>query len=473
MYLDWEIEIVSKKKKTAESIKRNVGYPYVFVFIPFCFDNQKTEEYLKKETLKKNKDYVNDFYLSNHIIEGKKPTEMILKQMFFEDKEVYSDNYIKSHPFTRIIMPEYKYANMTFDIELKVILNFHNDGYGSIILINKICEPCTHCEFLNIMKKFTMPHQLIMEFDNLKISVNEIITSFFDYRYNIPLGQGYQYVVFSSNNDDFKIQNIDDFINSNLLELYGVLFQDYSGWDRTREDVAKKYLNHNIARRKEYKLFVAPMAAIEIDSEERYKIIKKWAVEDKIDFEFLLIKLLMERALLFEMLIIQRHLMHNIDDLVSNALSENQISSKILIETKVLISEGLHDYYNIQSQSQRHVTGVEWITYGQQQLRLENLYDSVIKKIETFETLHNMIYENKSKNSATIFTFISLILAMTAIDDLVGIIMGIPFIPQVIIKNSWLISLCLFLVLFGIIVIVLIKSFLSTKNMHYKRRGQK
>ena len=147
-------------------------------------------------------------------------------------------------------------------------------------------------------------------------------------------------------------------------------------------------------------MHISNVVALEIDNAQRLQTIKKWSEEQNVSLEFMKVKLIIERILSLETLIIQKFLLLSIDEDVSQIMIQKNPVSSDLLKSKSRISKDLCDYYNISSQNEYHVSGVEWIEYGQKKFGIEKIYKSLMSKISILESV---IKENESSEFFAVF----------------------------------------------------------------------
>lgn len=460
-----------KSERSKAIIKDNVGQPLIFFIIPFSYNHAKCKNNLKIDCIKKELEFITDIYYC-----GNEPSNEILKQIYNTDADVYSNTYIKDHPFQRAIITNCTIFLSKFELILDIILTFHNDGYGTLLMINRIQNNCTIDDMLVIINYLHKYNQLkvILNSHKCEFTIDMFLSKCLNSRnkkskiYNRPsIGSGYPLIVLYSN--ELDIIDVNRFAEKNLRTLYGLAFQDFYGWKRVRENVAKNLLDINLSRRDEYNFYVTPIASIEIDSKERIRLIREWAINNGISEELQHFRVLMERALILETLILQKHIMISINSMINKELSSNFTNYTSIVRVRREVARGLCDYFNIHSQNEKN-QGAEWILYGQHRLKLDRHYFNIKERIDALETSHNLLVRNVEYKQTAIVALIMLLFGSTAAQQLVDLFLSIPSISYLNIDGyRWLLKLVLSSVFVIVSIIIIIKSIIMSKKSSNKK----
>lgn len=410
------------KKDGKLSYDNNIGSSTVFIIIPFSFEIEKNLDIELSRRFYKNECYtfplINSSDLDKH---------SLIKQFFDKDCELFLMESVNMQSFKRALISDIEYfipdkKSSLSKVSTNIILTFHENNYGTITLINSL-KPMsvkrfidTVCELKSIEGLLLSDKQSLMSFlRDIIISLTHLNGS----DLHIELSLAYPYI--SMGASELQISDIDQFVNENKTLIYGLLHQDlkYDGWKRIKENLLSDLINKNLSRRKEYGLYMSPLACVEIDNEKRKDFIMEWAKKKCTSPNNMRLKLLFERTALLEILVLQKYILLKISALLSkcNSLSNKPISD--IISIKEQVTDNLATYYYATSISDQHISGVEWIMYGRQRMGIENMFEGVMKRVELVESNQELKMELDNIRGNYIFQLVSVFLGYSALSDVI------------------------------------------------------
>lgn len=429
-----------------ESIIIKQGIPFgtstVFIIIPFSTDLKTTVNYSHSDFTEwyvYGQNGTSQSSRQRRLIEPNK--DSLLCQLLDKDREVYSERQVKKNPFTRGLICQVRYANEILKgVELKILVTYHSDGIGTVTLINKLPSVSLGA-YLQVIRE-------LKEWDKQKIrSRNQItlkeylLTLFSSKRLLIKKSPsvkwGDEFPFYAIGGTDVDIGPLEKFVENNKQFLYGITYQDlkFGGWERIREEKTEGLLNSNLSWRKEYVLYLTDVAMLEIDSAKRREFIENWAKARNTDEEKMRIKLLFGSVQLLELLLAQRFILQEIELDIQQYDISSSTPIHQLIQLKNKISSALSDYYYANAMARQHVSGVEWVEYGQQRFHLEELVDHIKNRVELIETSQQIKNDFNYMRGTYIFQLISILLGSSTIVNAVDTFSQLPFLT-----NSWFVA---------------------------------
>ena len=254
------------------------------------------------------------------------------------------------------------------------------------------------------------------------------------------------YVLYSTNP---KIKNVGEFCSEFLRELYGITYLDYTGWYNTRQENMLKALGNDLSRREDYSLFISKNGATEIESLERLQMIKNWAKGKKVSFEHELLDVVLERAIIIEILLSQRCLLEYLNLILITGSESMTVREEMLMHARMRRESVrmLNEYYNIEVVSKLHVSGVGWIESGKDSLGINRIYEALKERLESLQYSESEVTREQQQRLNTLLVIISFFLSAAASSGFVDLLSEIDFLSLHITNFSWQLKLG-FVVLF-------------------------
>lgn len=477
------------KKDGKLSYENNIGSSTVFIIIPFSFELEKNIDIDLSRRFYKNEYYtfplINSDDLNKH---------SLIKQFFDKDCELFSVEYVNMHSFKRALVSDVQYfitdkQSGLSKVSTDIILTFHENNYGTITVINSLESMSvkrfidTVCE-LKCIERLLLSgskQSLISYLRDVIINLTYLNRSRIESALHIELSLAYPYISIGAS--ELQIYDLDRFVNKNKTLIYGLLHQDlkYDGWKRIKENLLGDLINKNLSRRKEYGLYMSPLACVEIDNENRKDFIIKWARKKCTSTNNMRLKLLFERTALLEILLLQKYILLKINVLLSkgNSLAKKSISD--IISIKEQVTDNLATYYYATTISDQHISGVEWIMYGRQRMGIENVFEGVMKRVELVESNQELKMELNNIRGNYIFQLVSVFLGYSALSDVIDSVVAemsssnsiisqfffnIPFISN---QSEIIEFLCNNTGGLKIIIFLILCSFMVAVTIHYLR----
>ena len=388
-------------------------------------------------------------------------SESLLRQLLDKDQEIYHEAQIKKNPFTRGLITQVGYANEALaGVDLKILVTYHSDGIGTAVLINTLPS-------MTVQAYFEVIKQLQEWWDQPLTGVAPAtMQAYLSTLFRVEKGRkkeqvrvtwGEEYPFFSLGGAEVPIGPLQEFVENNKAFVYGMTHQDYSysGWQRIRDDVLDTLLDRDLSRRKEYSLYLTDVAMLEIDGDSRRDFIATWAKRRNTTEGNMRIKLLFERVQLLELLLTQRFILQDIE---AN-IQEYDISAKTpihqLVQLKNKINAALSDYYYANTMTRQHVSGIEWVTYGQRRLHLEELLEHIKNRMELIESSQQIKNDFNNMRGNYTFQLISILLGSSAVVSVVDVLIQFPFL-----EGTWFAANALWVkgfvyILFLVVILIL------------------
>jgi len=453
----------------SESVKLHqdspLGASTVFVIIPFSTD--------KKTSVNFHREDFAEWYVfgqdasceSNRQVQLMNPvSESLLRQLLDKDLEIYSESHIKKNPFTRGLIRHIAYASETLSgIDLRVLITYHADGIGTAVLINSL-PSMPMGTYFDVLKELTAWKKLKIS-GGAYATMEAYLENLFCVETKAKNPQtsvtwGEEFPFFSLGGADVTIGPLPSFIEKNKLFIYGLSHQDYSysGWERIRPQVLDILLDKDLSRRVEYSLYLTDVAMLEIDGDNRRDFIATWAKRRNTTENNMRIKLLFERVQLLELLLTQKFILQNIEGDIQRYEISARTPVHEMVELKNKIIGALSDYYYANTMSRQHVSGIEWVDYGQSRLRLNELLEHIKNRVELIESNQQTKNEFNNMRGNYVFQLISLLMGSSAVVSAVDVLTQFPAL-----QNSWVgtnilwIKTAIFLLFLGMIVTLTIK----------------
>ncbi len=393
-------------------------------------------------------DLCENSYTSQDLLAGRMPSNDRLRQFFLEDRDEYSREYLLAHPYCRIAVED------TFqlgDFLGHLTLSVRKEGYGSAIFIAQ--SPKSYS--VEALLKITNEIQSQLQADN-SAQLRSILSRSLEKTLSVEAEEyqiGKPYPFYDFYDEGGSISGVQEFVHKNYRELYGVLHQDITGWRRTKEELVRGFLSEDLSRRNEYAFYITQVASVEIDDGGRMDSVRKWAEEQKVSVSFLQTKLILERVLVLETLVVQKHLLLCIYDTVERILKQKTPKYMDILTTQMQVTKDLCDFYLIRSQNDNHVSGVEWREYGQKQFGLEKLYESLMTRISLIEAISRESESADMAKKTYVISIFSFALSLSTIITIFDWVFTAPFLPLSLTNIVWYVTL-IALMLTGVVMLV-------------------
>lgn len=416
-----------------------LGNSTVFLIIPFSTGK---ETYVNFNKIDFNEWYTygqKDISKFDAYIHLEQPESIsLLRQLLDKDKEIYHEGQIKKNPFARGLITGVSYTKKELrDIDLKILVTYHSDGIGTVVLINSL-PPMTMYTYFEVIKELQQWQTQLIEKTKSYIVQDYLVRLFCDSKSRkknaVQIKWGEEYPFFAIGGDGIDISSVPQFVEDNKSFVYALSYQDYNynGWKRIREETLDILLDRDLSRRNEYGLYLTDTAMVEIDANSRQNFIATWASRRNTTIDNMRIKLLFERVQLLELLLAQRFILQDID---SN-IQEYDLTSKTpvnqLVQLKNKIASALSDYYYANTMTRQHVSGIEWVAYGQHRLHLDELLEHIKSRVELIESIQQMKTDFNNMRGNYVFQLISILLGSSTVVSTVDIIAEFPFLA-----GSW------------------------------------
>ena len=422
-----------------QPFSENTGHPIIAFLLPFSFPTESFDRWDAWIGIEDHTAVAR--YTSQDVLAGRMPENHNLRQFFMEDCDEYSREYLLAHPYCRIAVEnEFPLEELRAHLTLSV----RKEGHGSAILIAQSQTCCSvevllqitkaaqsklqadQCAQLRAVLFRTLGKALSVEAEDFKIGKPYPFYDFYDEGGNIPAVQ--------------------EFVRQNHRELYGVLHQDVTGWRRTKEEITRSFLSEDLSRRNEYAFYITQVASVEIDDETRMASVRKWAGEQNVSVSFLQTKLILERVLVLETLVVQKHLLFCIYDTVEQILKQKKPKYMDILAMQTQVTKDLCDFYLIRSQDENHVSGVEWREYGQKQFGLEKLYESLMTRISLMESISRESESADMAKKTFVISIFSFALSLSTIIAILDWFFSAPFLQMTTGSIVWYITLIVLVV---------------------------
>lgn len=416
-----------------EQFSENTGHPVVAFLLPFSFPVEETAQQGVWTGIEDNAAVTS--YTSQDVLVGRMPTNDRLRQFFMEDCDEYSQEYLLAHPYCRVAIEN---AVQLEDFHAQVTLSVRREGHGSVIMITQSEKSHTLADLLQITKVLQSKLQaencsqlraLLYQTLGKALSVNAE---------DFKIGKPYPFYDFYD--EGGNVPAVQEFVHKNYRELYGVLHQDVTGWQRTKEELARGFLAEDLSRRNEYAFYISQVASVEIDDEERMNSVCKWAAEQNVSVSFLQTKLILERILVLETLVMQKHLLLCICDTVEQILKQKKPKYMDILAMQMQVTKDLCDFHLIRSQDEHHVSGVEWREYGQKQFGLEKLYNSLMTRISLIESITKESEAADMARKTFVISVFSFALSLSTIITICEWLFSAPFLQMTTGSIVWYVT---------------------------------
>jgi len=448
-----------------------IGASNVFIIIPFSTDgislvNFQHVDFAEWYKFGQNVDKECDY--EKKLIE---PTNTSLMRQFLDiDKDNYSENYLRLNPFTRGLICRVNYTNeMLTGVRVRILVTYHTDGIGTITLINSLPSMTLKRYFTVIRELKNWDTQTISGVE--KTTMNEYLFCLFcsehpqqseKKRLSI-ISIGEEYPFFTLGGADVDIGPLKQFVSNNRALIYGLSHQDldYGGWERVREENVNTLLDRDLSRRTDYGIYLTDVAMLEIDTEARLSFINHWAKKRDTTEENMRLKLHFERVQLLEYLLMQRFILRKMESEILQYDISSDTPVRELVKLKNKINTTLSDYYYANAMTRQHVSGIEWVTYGQNRFHLEKLANHIKDQIGLIESCQQLKNDFNNMRGNYIFQLISILLGSSAVVNIVDVLIQFPFFTGTWFENN--------LILIKIIVYALFLIWIVTLTIKYSK----
>lgn len=416
-----------------ELFSENTGHPIMAFLLPFSFPVEETDQ--QDVWAGTGGNALGAYYTSQDVLAGKMPAHDRLRQFFMEDFDEYSREYLLAHPYCRIAVEN---DFQLEDFRAQMTISVRKEGHGSVIMIAQSEKSYSLAELLDITK--VIQSRLHSDRDSqLKSLLFQVLGNALSVEAeDFKLGKPYPFYDFYD--EGGNIPAVQEFVHKNYRELYGVLHQDVTGWKRTKEEIARGFLSEDLSRRNEYAFYITQVASVEIDDEGRMNSVRKWASEQKVSVSFLQTKLILERILVLETLVVQKHLLFCIYDTVEQILKQKKPKYMDILAMQTQVTKDLCDFYLIRSQDETHVSGVEWREYGQKQFGLEKLYDSLMTRISLIESISRESESADMAKKTFVISIFSFALSLSTIITIFDWLFSAPFLQMTTGSIVWYVT---------------------------------
>lgn len=410
-----------------------LGNSTVFLIIPFSTGEKTFVDY-KKSDFKEWYTYGANENSDAHMRLEQPESNSLLRQLLDKDKEIYHEGQIKKNPFTRGLIKGASYTKKKLrSIDLKILVTYHSDGIGTAVMINSL-PSMTMQNYFEVIKELQAWQTQIVE-KTKQYTVQDYLEGLFSTEKNrkklaAQIKWGEEYPFFAIGGSDIDISSVPQFVEENKPLVYALSHQDYNynGWKRIREDSLDALLDRDLSRRNEYGLYLTDTAMVEIDANSRQSFIATWANRRNTTNENMRIKLLFERVQLLELLLTQRFILQDIDSNIQEYDLTSKTPIKQLVRLKNKITSALSDYYYANAMTRQHVSGTEWVAYGQHRFHLDELLEHIKSRVELIESVQQMKTDFNNMRGNYVFQLISILLGSSAVVGTVDVLAEFPFL---------------------------------------------
>lgn len=254
----------------------------------------------------------------------------------------------------------------------------------------------------------------------------------------------------------FNVDQLDKFLDEHRKELFGILSGEKM-WDSVREEWIGKLMERNLAWRKGWGVYIERNRALLVISEEASELLKAklpaifFALGPPnllprlyppyvivIDKERVAAKIMaLDLAVIMENLTLQEIMLRTYDYILGRKMPR---SIRKLTALKEEISNALEEFLNVRVWN--HLTATEWVEYGKRMMGIDEMYESIRRRLELVESTIRTLYDKM---------FNWLIFALTAVAGYLQILEPIIHASPTNINWSLLVFTAILLVLFWMI----------------------
>jgi len=205
----------------------------------------------------------------------------------------------------------------------------------------------------------------------------------------------------------FDVDQLDKFIDEHKKELFGILSGEKM-WDSVREEWVGKLMERNLAWRKGWGVYIGNGRALLVISKEASELLKAKLPDIvialgppnllpglyppyviMIDKERVAAKIMtLDLAVIMENLMLQKIMLRTYDYVLGRKMPR---SIRKLTALKVEISNALEEFLNVRVWN--HLTATEWVEYGKRMMGIDEMYESIRRRLELVESTIRTLYD--------------------------------------------------------------------------------
>jgi hypothetical protein len=205
----------------------------------------------------------------------------------------------------------------------------------------------------------------------------------------------------------FNVDQLDKFLDEHRKELFGILSGEKM-WDSVREEWVGKLMERNLAWREGWGVYIERNRALLVISKEASELLKAKLPDIvialgppnllpglyppyviMIDKERVAAKIMtLDLAVIMENLMLQKIMLRTYDYILGRKMPR---SIRKLTALKEEISNALEEFLNVRVWN--HLTATEWVEYGKRMMGIDEMYESIRRRLELVESTIRTLYD--------------------------------------------------------------------------------